>query len=179
MAYKEFIAALVVDSHPGLPNIRDAWKQAKEIVGLDLIAKNWCEAGSRKIVTAFRRGIHMSEELRAVKDKVVSNNDVTYKKGYTGCYKCLLCTYSKFDSWVVDFTTGYRYPINGSYNCNTKNAIYYIWVDHNEKSYPYIGRSTNPKVDLAHIKTNLVISTQSQIRGVVSLISYIEVVVAG
>ena len=79
MVDKEFITALVVDSHPGLPNIRDAWKQAKEIVSLDPIAKKWCEAGSRKIVTAFRRGIHMSEELRAVKDKVVSNNDKTYK----------------------------------------------------------------------------------------------------
>ena len=55
--------ALVVDSHPGLPNIRDAWIQAKAIVGLDPIANNWCELGSRKIVTAFRRGIHMSEEL--------------------------------------------------------------------------------------------------------------------
>ena len=30
-SHNEFIAALVVDSHPGLPNIRDAWRQAKAL----------------------------------------------------------------------------------------------------------------------------------------------------
>ena len=119
---KEFIAALVVDSHPGLPNIRDAWRHAKLIVGLDPKAKKWCEVGSKKIVTAFRRGIHMSEKLKTIIDKVVSNNGVANHKGYTRCNNYMLCTYSKFDSLVVDFTTGCRYPIKGSYNCTTKNA---------------------------------------------------------
>ena len=34
----DFIAALVVDNHPGLPNIREAWRQARAIVSLDPIA---------------------------------------------------------------------------------------------------------------------------------------------
>ena len=112
---------------------------------LDPIANKWCEMGSRKIVTAFRRGTHLSEELRSMNDKVIPNIGVTNNNGYTGCNKCMLCSYSKFDSWVIDFTTGYKYPINGNFDCNSKNAIYYIWVDYNEKSFPYIGRSTNPK----------------------------------
>ena len=87
----------------------------------------------------------MSEELRAINDKVTSNNGVANNKGNTGCNKRRLCSYSKFDSWVIDFTTGYKYPINGSFDCSSKNAIYYIWADYNEKSFPYIGRSTNPK----------------------------------
>lgn len=70
---KYFIGALIVDNHPGLPNIRKAWQAGKNVMLLDTMAKNMIEK-LKSIVTAFRRGRNSSEvlgvnRLGAVKEK--------------------------------------------------------------------------------------------------------------
>ena len=52
---KNLVAALVLDSHPGLNHIRQAWRQSRDILKLDPLVNNmW--SGNRNIVLAYRRG---------------------------------------------------------------------------------------------------------------------------
>lgn len=73
---------------------------------------------------------------------------------FTGCGNYLLCLYSSFGNPVKDFATGYLYNLTNSVNCETRNDIYYIWISHNDKVYPYIGRSSYPKKRFSSPKTH-------------------------
>lgn len=56
---KDFVAALIMDTHPGIPKVRDIWRQFKAILELDPIGKELCKK-SRNVVTTFRRGKYVS-----------------------------------------------------------------------------------------------------------------------
>lgn len=87
---------------------------------------------------------HLDSSKIKSEDKQLNAIEV-HLDGYKGCGKCMLCKFSHFDTKVKNFSTGFSYPLKENFNCDTKNAVYYVWVDVNEKIPPYVGMSTNPK----------------------------------
>ena len=106
-------------------------------------------------MTAYRHGKHISDILCSESgDKKEGVNIHNSTNGYRGCGKCMVCSYSMLGNTVKNFATGGVYNINGSFNCNSRNGIYYNWVLNDNKFYPYVGRSTNPKIRFSSHKNH-------------------------
>ena len=65
--------------------------------------------------------------------------------GYSGCGKCLLCSYSELGSKVENFQTGYIFKIKHNFTCRSKNVIYLIWLWFNGVKIGYVGFTTDPR----------------------------------